>query len=83
MAAEGDAAALLDGRHDLQLAEAQVTVLVLPPRRPVSADEISATSRTGRSTRGYGELGVRGRAIGGLRLPRSTREMLGHPWASQ
>ena len=40
MAAEGEAAALLDGRHDLQLPEAQMTALVLPPGGPVGAEYI-------------------------------------------
>ncbi len=40
MAAQGGAAALLDGRHDLQLAEAQVAPLVFSPRRPVGAEDI-------------------------------------------
>jgi hypothetical protein len=40
MAAEREAAALLDGRHDLQLAEAQVPPLMLSPRRPVGAEDI-------------------------------------------
>jgi len=40
MAAERGAAALFDGRHDLQLAEAQVPPLVLSPRRPVGAEDI-------------------------------------------
>ncbi len=40
MAAEGEAAALLDGRHDLQLSEAQVPPLVLSPSRPVGAEDI-------------------------------------------
>ena len=40
MAAEREAAALLDRRHDLQLAEAQVSPLVLAPRRPVIAEDI-------------------------------------------
>jgi hypothetical protein len=40
MAAERDAAALLDRRHDLQLAEAQVFPLMLTPRRPVGAEDI-------------------------------------------
>src|ERR1700722_20649116 len=40
MAAEREAAALLDGRHDLQLSEAQVPPLLLSPRRPVGAEDI-------------------------------------------
>src|SRR5207302_10004490 len=40
VAAEGAAAALFDGRHDLQLAETQVTALVMPPGRPVGAEDI-------------------------------------------
>ena len=40
MAAEREAAALLDGRHDLQLAEAQMPPLMLSPRRPVAAEDI-------------------------------------------
>jgi hypothetical protein len=40
VAAERGAAALFDGRHDLQLAEAQVAALVLSPRRPVGAEDI-------------------------------------------
>jgi hypothetical protein len=40
MAAQGGAAALLDGRHDLQLTEAEVTSGTVPPRRPVGAEDI-------------------------------------------
>ena len=40
MAAEGGAAALLDGRHDLQLAEAQVATLLPTQSRPVGAEDI-------------------------------------------
>jgi len=40
MAAERKAAALLDRRHDLQLAEAQVSSLLMPPRRPAIAEDI-------------------------------------------
>ena len=40
MAAEGDAAALFDGRHDLQLPEAQVPVQLMAPPRPVGAEDI-------------------------------------------
>jgi len=40
MAAERDTAALFDGRHDLQLAEAQVPPLVLAQGRPVGAEDI-------------------------------------------
>jgi hypothetical protein len=40
VAAEREAAAQFNGRHDLQLAEAQVTALVMPPGRPVSAEDI-------------------------------------------
>ena len=40
MAAQRNAAALLDRRHDLQLAQAQVPVLLMPPRRPVIAEDI-------------------------------------------
>jgi hypothetical protein len=40
VAAERDTAALFDGRHDLELAEAQVTALVMPPSRPVGAEDI-------------------------------------------
>ena len=54
MAAERDAAALFDGRHDLQLAEAQVTALDCCRHVGPWARKISATSRAGRSTRGYG-----------------------------
>ena len=40
MAAEGGTATLLDRRHDLQLAEAQVPPLVLAQNRPVDAEDI-------------------------------------------
>ena len=40
MAAERGAAALLDGRHHLELAEAQVTALGLAPGRPVGTEDI-------------------------------------------
>jgi len=40
MAAEGGTATLLDRRHDLQLAEAQVTVQLMSPRRPVVAEDL-------------------------------------------
>jgi hypothetical protein len=40
MAAQGGTAALFDGRHDLQLAEAQVASLLLAQSRPVSAEDI-------------------------------------------
>ncbi len=40
VAAERDAAALFDGRHDLQLAEAQMPALMTPPSRPVGAEDI-------------------------------------------
>ena len=40
MAAQRRAAALFDGRHHLELAEAQVAVLGLPPGRPVGAEDI-------------------------------------------
>ena len=40
MAAEREAAALLDGRHDLELPEAEVSPSVLSPSRPVGAEDI-------------------------------------------
>jgi hypothetical protein len=40
MATERDAAALFDGRHHLQLPEAQMTALVMPPSVPVGAEDI-------------------------------------------
>ena len=40
VAAERGAAALFDGRHGLQLSEAQVAALVLSPSRPVGAEDI-------------------------------------------
>src|ERR1700736_4301679 len=40
MTAEGGAATQLDGRHNLQLAEAQVATLVLTQGRPVGAEDI-------------------------------------------
>src|SRR5271170_1357955 len=40
MAAEREAAALLNRRHDLQLAEAEVSPPVLSPSRPVGAEDI-------------------------------------------
>ena len=59
MAAERGAAALFDGRHDLQLAEAQVSPLVLSPRRPVGAEDIRDLQ--GGALHGAGST-VRGRA---------------------
>jgi hypothetical protein len=40
MSAERSAATLLNGRHHLELAETQVTTLLLPPSRPVIAEDI-------------------------------------------
>ena len=40
MAAERGAATLLDGRHDLELAETEVAPLLVPPSRPVGAEDI-------------------------------------------
>jgi len=40
MATERGAAAVLDGLHDLQLTEAQVSGLSTPPGRPVGAEDI-------------------------------------------
>jgi hypothetical protein len=40
MAAEGGTTALFDGRHDLQLAKAQVATLLLAQSRPVGAEDI-------------------------------------------
>ncbi len=40
MTAEGGTATLLDRRHDLQLAETQVPLLMLAPCRPVGAEDI-------------------------------------------
>ena len=40
MAAQGGAATLLDGRHDLELTEAEVSPLSVSPRRPVVAEDI-------------------------------------------
>jgi hypothetical protein len=37
---ERGATALLDGRHHLELTPAQVSVLSLPPRRPVDAEDL-------------------------------------------
>ena len=53
MSAQRRAAALFDGRHDLELAEAQVAVLCCRHVGPW-ARKMSATSRAGRPTRGYG-----------------------------
>ena len=39
-AAQGGAATLFDGRHDLQLAETEVSLLSVSPRRPVGAEDI-------------------------------------------
>jgi len=73
MAAQGGAAALFNGRHDLQLADTEVSPLSIPPRRPVGAEDIrdlrarheSALRRsswlqwTGHlSQRGRGEVGI-------------------------
>ena len=40
MAAQGGAATLFDGRHDLQLAETEVAALLVSPCRPVGAEDI-------------------------------------------
>jgi len=40
MTAQRRAAALFDGRHDLELAETEVSGLCTTPRRPVSAEDI-------------------------------------------
>jgi len=40
VSAQRRAAAVLDGRHDLELAETEVTVLLAPPCRPVGAEDI-------------------------------------------
>ena len=40
MPAQRRAAALLDGRHHLELTQAQVRALGLPPRRPVGAEDV-------------------------------------------
>ena len=40
MTAQGGTAALFDGRHDLQLAEAQVAARLLTQSRPVGAEDI-------------------------------------------
>src|SRR5712691_12618880 len=37
---QGRAAALFDGRHHLELTETQMTVLCLPPSRPVGAEDV-------------------------------------------
>ena len=63
MAAERDAAALFDGRHDLQLAEAQVAARLLTQSRPVGAEDI-------RDLQG-GALHARLRCRGGTRLQRT------------
>ncbi len=40
MTAERSAAAVLHGRHDLQLAEAEVAPFMVSPNRPVGAEDI-------------------------------------------
>ena len=40
MPSKGEAAALFDGRHDLQLAEAQVAARLLTQSWPVGAEDI-------------------------------------------
>src|SRR5260370_7750267 len=40
MAAQRRAAAVLHGRHDLELTETEVALLLVPPRRPVGAEDI-------------------------------------------
>src|ERR1039457_7051643 len=40
MTAQGGAAAVLHGRHDLELAETEVSPLSIPPGRPVGAEDI-------------------------------------------
>ena len=40
MTAERSAAAVLHGRHDLELAETEVSPLSIPPCRPVGAEDI-------------------------------------------
>jgi hypothetical protein len=40
VATELGTAAVFDGRHDLELAETEVAALLLPPSRPVGAEDI-------------------------------------------
>jgi hypothetical protein len=40
VAAQRSAAAVLDGRHHLELTRAEVALLLVPPRRPVGAEDI-------------------------------------------
>ena len=51
MSTQRRAAALLDGRHHLELTQAQVRALSLPPRRPVDAEDVRDL-QGGRPTRG-------------------------------
>src|SRR6266851_3675352 len=57
MAAESRRAAALDGRHDLQLAEAHVTGVGSAPRRSVAAEDIRDLQRRTR----HGRRGSAGR----------------------
>ena len=63
MTAQGGTAALFDGRHDLQLAEAQVSSLLLAQSRPVGAENI-------RDLQG-GAIHARLRCWSGARLQRT------------
>ena len=60
MTAQGGTAALFDGRHDLQLAEAEVASLLMAQSRPVGAEDI-------RDLQG-GAIHARLRCRGGARL---------------
>ena len=40
MTAQRRAAAVLNGRHDLELAETEVATLLVPPGRPVGAEDV-------------------------------------------
>lgn len=48
VSAECPAAALFDGRHDLQLGQTQVAALLVPPSRPGDAEDVRGScSRPG------------------------------------
>jgi hypothetical protein len=57
MAAQRRAAAVLDGRHDLELAETAMPALLLPPGRPVGAEDVrDLQAWHERALRGLGRL---------------------------
>ncbi len=58
MATEGGSAAGLDGRHDLELAEADMAGMGRPPGGPVSAQDVGDLERGSLGAHGGQPLGV-------------------------